>query len=74
MIKHEIDSKQTSSLFVQLYKSIYYQKIDSKNIANTTRLVNKMVECLLKSSSDKHFCQDHVQIRGKDPKDGLFNT
>ena len=43
IIRREIDSQWTSSLFVQLYGSIHHLKMDDKNIANTTKLVKELV-------------------------------
>lgn len=40
MIRHKIDPEQALSLFVQLHKSIYCQKMEDKNIADATKLVN----------------------------------
>lgn len=47
MIKHDIGLKQTLSLFIQLYESMHHWKIDNKDIANATKLVNRIVQSLL---------------------------
>lgn len=66
IIRYKIDPKQTSSLFVQLYKFIHYYKMDRKNIADANKLVKKLVQYLLKWVTDKHFCQNHKQIRRRE--------
>lgn len=60
MIRHEIDSEQALSLFVQLHKSIYCYKKDIKDIADAIKLVKKLVQQLLKQSFDKHLYQNYV--------------
>ena len=46
-IRRDIDPGWASSLFVQLYGSIYCWKIDGKDITDATKLVNKLVWCSL---------------------------
>ena len=46
-IRQDIDLGWASSLFVQLHRSIHYWKIDGKDIADATKLVNKLVRCSL---------------------------
>ena len=74
IIRREIDSEWALSLFVQLHKSIHYQKMNGKNIADATKLVNELVQCSLEWGFDKRPCQDHVQIGGKKPEDELLNN
>ncbi len=47
--------------------------MDGKDIADATKLVKELMQYLLKSGSNKYFCQDYVWIRGKEPQDGLLN-
>ncbi len=47
IIRHKIDSEWASSLFIQLYRSINYWKIDDKDIANATKLIKELVQCSL---------------------------
>lgn len=47
MTKPNIDSEQASSFFVQLYQSINYWKINSKNIADIIKHIKIIVKCLL---------------------------
>ena len=56
IIRYKIDSKWASSIFVQLYGSIHYWKIDDKNIADDTKLVKKLVQYLLEWGFKKRFC------------------
>ena len=42
-----MDPEWASSLFVQLDGSIHCWKMDRKDIADATKLVNKLVRCLL---------------------------
>lgn len=42
-IRQNIGPKQVLSLFVQLYKFIYYWKINDKNIADGIKLIKKLV-------------------------------
>ena len=44
-IRRDIDPRWALSLFVQLYESIYYWKMDGKDITDATKLVNKLVRC-----------------------------
>ena len=64
-IRQDIDPEWALSLFVQLYKSIYYWKIDGKDIANIAKLVNKLLWCLLVLGINGRYCQDHILIGGK---------
>ena len=66
-IRQDIDTEWASSLFVQLHGSIHCQKMDRKDIANVTKLVNKLVRCSLVWGIDGCFCQNHIQIGGKEP-------
>lgn len=43
MTRRNINPEQTLSLFIQLYKSIYYWKIDGKDIADAIKLVKKIL-------------------------------
>ncbi len=43
-IKRDIDPRWALSILVQLHGSIYYWKMDGKNIADATKLVNKLVQ------------------------------
>ncbi len=43
IIRREIDSKWALSLFILLYRFIYYYKIDSKDIVDTIKLVKELV-------------------------------
>ena len=47
-IKQNINPEWVSSFFVQLHKSIQCWKMDEKDILDTTKLVKKYVQCLLK--------------------------
>ena len=57
-IRRDIDPGWASSLFVQLHGSIYCWKMDGKDIADATILINKFVRYLLRSmminTSDLH--------------------
>ena len=59
-IRRDIDSGWASSLFVQLHKSIHCWKMDGKNIADATKLVNKLVWCLLVWGTNSCPCHDHI--------------
>ncbi len=43
MIRREINSEWASTLFVQLYKCIHYQKMDGKDIVDATKLIKKLL-------------------------------
>ena len=55
-IKRDIDPEWASSLFIQLYGYIHYWKIDGKNIADATKLVNKLVQYSLVWGTNRDFC------------------
>ena len=59
-IRRDIDPRWASSLFDQLHGSIHYWKMDGKDIADTTKLVNKLVQCLLIWDTNGRPCQDHI--------------
>lgn len=42
-IKQDVELEWISLLFVQLYKSIHYWRMDSKNITNVTKVVKELV-------------------------------
>ena len=65
-IRRDIDSGWVSSLFDQLHGSIHYWKMDGKNIADITKLVNKIVRCSLVWDTNGRPRQDHIQIEGKE--------
>ena len=46
-IRQDIDPGWGSSLFIQLYGSIYYWKMDRKDIADATKLIKELMRCLL---------------------------
>ena len=66
-IGRDIDPRWASSLFVQLHGFIHCWKIDRKNIADVTKLVNKLMQYLLVWDTDGRSCQDHIWIRGGEP-------
>lgn len=66
-IRREVDPKWALSFFIQLYGFIYYQKTDSKNIADAIKLVEKLVQCLLVWDINGRLCQDYIWIEGKEP-------
>lgn len=43
IFRQNVNKKLALLLFILLYKNIYYQKIDNKNITNTIKLVKKLV-------------------------------
>ena len=45
-IRRDIDPGWILSLIIQLHRSIYYWKIDKKDITDATKLVKKLVRCL----------------------------
>ncbi len=65
--KQDINPKQVSSSFIQLYKYIQYCKMDDKNIADVAKLVNEYVKYLLEQGTRKQPYQDHIQIVGRKP-------
>lgn len=74
MIRRDIDSKKSSSFFIQLYGFIYHWKMDDKDIADTTKPVKKLVQYLLEWATIKCFCQNHIWIKEKKSEDELFNV
>lgn len=72
-IRRKIDLEQASSLFVQLYGSIHYWKMDSKGIVNVTKLVKKLVQCLLIWNTNGRSYQDHIWIGRGEPIDKPTN-
>lgn len=42
-IKQEINLEELLSLFIQLHRSIHHYKMDSKDIADVTKVVKKLV-------------------------------
>lgn len=72
-IRWKIELKWASSLFVQLYKFIHCWNINGKNIANTTKLVKKLMQYLFVWGTNGRSCQDHIQIRGREVIDKPTN-
>ena len=66
-IKRDIDPGWASSLFFQLHGSIHYWKMDGKDIANVTKLVNKLVWCSLVWRTNGRPRQDHRWIGRGEP-------
>lgn len=64
--RRDIDAGWASSLFIQLYGFIYCWKMDRKDIADATKLVNKLVQCLLVKGINGHLYQDHIWIEGEE--------
>lgn len=46
-IRQKIDPKYAKSLFVQLNRSIYYQKIDDKDIIDATKPIKELLQYLM---------------------------
>ena len=46
-VRQDMDSEQVSHSFVQLYESIQYQKMESKDISDVTKLVKKHAQYLM---------------------------
>lgn len=67
--KCDIDSKWVSSIFIQLYKSIYSWKMDDKDITNVTKLFKEMVQYLLDLSINNCPQYDYIFIRGREAED-----
>ena len=66
-IRRDIDPGWASSLFVQLHGSIHCWKMDGKDIADATKLVNELVRCSLVWGTDGRPRQDHIWIGGGEP-------
>ena len=65
-IRQGIDFGWVSSLFVWLYKSIHFWKMDRKDIADATKFVKEPVRYLLIWGTDRRYCQEDIWIgRGK---------
>ncbi len=59
--RRDRDHVWVSSLFIKLYASVQYWKMDGKDIADTLKLVKEFVRCFFMwdgSSSDAR--QDHI--------------
>lgn len=61
-IRWDINPEWVISLFIQSHRTIHYQKIDDKDIADPTKLVKELVRYSLVQSINGHFCQDYIQI------------
>ena len=61
-IRRDIDPGWASALFVQLHGSIYCWKIDGKDIADATKLVNELLRSSLVWGTNGHPHQDHIWI------------
>lgn len=72
-IRWDINLKWVLLLFVQLNRSINYQKMDDKDIADAIKLVKELIWYLLVQSTNRCFCENYVQIEKKKPIDGSTN-
>ena len=66
-MRQDIDPGWVSSLFVQLHGSIHCWKMYGKDIADATKLVNKLVRYSLVWGTNGRPRQDHIQIGEGEP-------
>lgn len=65
-IRQDVDLEWVSSLFVKLHRSIYYERMDNKDIADITKLVKELMWCLLIWGSNGWPYQNYIWIGGRE--------
>ncbi len=57
-----------SSLFIKLYASVQYWKMNGKDILDTLKLVKELVRCsFVWGGSSNDAQQDHIWLEGDEP-------